>query len=156
MTKRNTGSILAALALSAVSMIWAGPVVSQAKSPVSAPAKAAKSKPSPVSGLGNPGAPGNLQGTSVPKAEAAQADNAAPALKPALADAFIVQNVMRVFLNRPASLFVFNSRGQQVFHLDSRLAMETVPLRGITTGFVYLTVRTAQGETTKKLVYTGK
>jgi hypothetical protein len=78
------------------------------------------------------------------------------ASRAALADAFISQNVLRVYLDRPAAVTVYNSRGQQVAHLDSRRAMEAVPLQGISTGFIYLTVRTAQGELTKKLVYTGK
>jgi hypothetical protein len=34
--------------------------------------------------------------------------------------------------------------------------VETVPLAGITTGFVYLTVRAGKTEATRKLVYTGK
>ena len=90
---------------------------------------------------------------AAPSAKASNASKASPA---APADAFISQNVLRVYLDRPAAVTVYNSRGQQVVHLDSRRAMEAVPLQGITTGFIYLTVRTAQGELTKKLVYTGK
>jgi hypothetical protein len=94
---------------------------------------------------------GNLQTATAPARESAP-----EAPKPILADAFIAQSVLRVYLNRPASISVYNSRGQQVFHLDSGLPVEAVPLQGVSTGFVYLTVRTAQGEMTKKLVFTGK
>lgn len=125
-------------------------VVSKAPA-VSAKASKPKALPAAGSPTGGLPAPGNFQGASAPGQEAVQ-----PAPKPVLADAFIAQSVLRVFLNRPAAIFVFNSRGQQVFHLDSRRPMEAMPLLGITTGFVYVTVRTAQGETTKKLVYTGK
>ncbi|HKP97083.1 MAG TPA: hypothetical protein VJ385_15140 [Fibrobacteria bacterium] len=150
-----------AISLWAASMAWAGsgiPAAAPAKPALSAPAKTLKPKaaPLPQGGAGgNPAAPGNLQGTvapsSAPKAEAARS-----APKPILAEAFIAQTVLRVYLDRPAAIFVYNSRGQQVFHLDSRRPMEAVPLQGLSTGFVYLTVRTAQGEVTKKLVYTGK
>ncbi|MDQ3002301.1 MAG: hypothetical protein M3Y08_13705 [Fibrobacterota bacterium] len=163
MKQRITGLTIGAFALAMVSTAWAGsgnpvpgaalPATAVSKAPFAAPAKASKPKnsPAPESRTGGLAAPGNLQGTSAPGTEAV---SVAP--KPILADAFIAQNVLRVFLNRPAAIFVFNSRGQQVFHLDSRRPLEAVPLQGISTGFVYLTVRTAQGEMTKKLVYTGK
>lgn len=139
MMQRFTGLTMGAFALGLVSLAYAGsgvpaPAAVASKAPLAAPAKASKPKTSPAPG--------------------AEAIPAAP--KPILADAFIAQNVLRVFLNRPAAISVFNSRGQQVFHLDSRRSLEAVPLQGISTGFVYLTVRTAQGEMTKKLVYTGK
>lgn len=63
---------------------------------------------------------------------------------------------MRIFLDRPATVTVYNARGQQVFHRESQSLTETVPLQGITTGFVYLTVRAGKAEATRKLVYTGK
>ena len=80
----------------------------------------------------------------------------APDPKPLLSDAFIAQSVLRVYLNHPASVSVYNSRGQQVFHLDTQKDAETIRLQGITTGFVYLVVRAGPVEMTKKLVYTGK
>lgn len=76
--------------------------------------------------------------------------------KSPLSDAFIAQGFLRVFLNHPASVTVYNIRGQQVFHRDSMGPVETVPLQGLTTGFVYLTVRAGKVEATRKLVYTGK
>jgi hypothetical protein len=96
------------------------------------------------------------QATEAPKAPGSGASNPSAASKAALADAYIAQNLLRVYLGQPAAVAVYNSQGQQVAHLDSRRAMEAIPLQGITTGFIYLTVRTAQGETAKKLVYTRK
>jgi|SRR4051812_29433512 len=86
--------------------------------------------------------PGNTQVTSEAKSP--------------LADAFIAQGSLHVFLDRPASVTVYNARGQQIFHRDSHAAVETVPLQGASTGFVYLTVRAEKTEATRKLVYTGK
>jgi hypothetical protein len=148
------------LSLCAASLTWGGsgssatagsPAALPGKAAISAPVKAAKSKPMQSASNGNLLASGSLQGTLAP-----QAAPAPSAPKPALADAFIAQTVLRVYLNRPAAIFVYNSRGQQVYHLDSQRAMEAVPLQGMSTGFVYLTVRTAQGEMTRKLVFTGK
>jgi len=92
------------------------------------------------------------------KKAASQADGAATqaAAKPILGEAFIAQNQLQVYLNRPAAIFVYNARGQQIFHSDSQASMESVPLLGVNSGFLYLTVRAGQTELTKKLVYTGK
>jgi hypothetical protein len=79
-----------------------------------------------------------------------------PEAKSPLSDAFIAQGSLHVFLERPASVTVYNARGQQIFHRDTHAAFETVPLQGATTGFVYLTVRAEKAEATRKLVYTGK
>jgi hypothetical protein len=102
--------------------------------------------PSPAQGAPAQNAPearpGNTQATSD--------------LKSPLSDAFIAQGTLRVFLDHPASVTVYNARGQQVYHRDSMGPVETVPLQGITTGFVYLTVRAGKTEATRKLVYTGK
>ena len=76
--------------------------------------------------------------------------------KSPLSDAFIAQGSLHVYLDRPASVTVYNARGQQIFHRDSHATVETVPLQGATTGFVYLTVRAEKSEATRKLVYTGK
>jgi hypothetical protein len=86
--------------------------------------------------------PGNTQVTSEAKSP--------------LSDAFIAQGILRVYLDHPAAVTVYNARGQQVFHRDSMSPVESVPLQGITTGFVYLTVRVGKTEATRKLVYTGK
>jgi len=118
-------------AASAMASGNAAPVIKQT---VIAPAKAVKAKSVVESG--------NTQVT--------------PETIPALGDAFIAQNELRIFLNRPAAISVFNARGQMVFHLDSHRAWESVPLSGVTTGFLYLTVREGQVESTKKFVYTGK
>ena len=164
MAKQLLNGSLGALALWAASMAWAGSgspdapqIAAPAKPALSVPAKAAKPKAAPLpqaaaDKTGPSAASGTLQGTLAPQPETVQA--AAP--KPILAEAFIAQSILRVYLNRPASIFVYNSRGQQVYHLDSQRPMEAVPLQGLSTGFVYLTVRTPQGEMTKKLVYTGK
>ncbi|MEO6094732.1 MAG: T9SS type A sorting domain-containing protein [Fibrobacteria bacterium] len=96
--------------------------------------------------MGNLVGSGTIQGTGIQAVDP----------KPVLAEAFIAGTVLRVYLNGPASVSVYNTRGQQVFRSESRRALETIPLLGVNTGFIYLTVRTAQGETTKKLVFTGK
>lgn len=99
------------------------------------------SEGAPAQGAPEP-KPGNTQVTSEAKSP--------------LSDAFIAQGTLRVFLDHPASVTVYNARGQQVYHRDSMGPVETVPLQGITTGFVYLTVRAGKTEATRKLVYTGK
>lgn len=76
--------------------------------------------------------------------------------KPPLADAFIAQGLLRVYLDRPATVTVFDLSGRQIFQRESQSLVETVPLQGITTGFVYLTVRAGKLEATRKLVYMGK
>src|SRR6478609_6022166 len=68
--------------------------------------------------------------------------------KSPLSDAFIAQGSLHVYLDRPASVTVYNARGQQIFHRDSHATVETVPLQGATTGFVYLTVRAEKSEAT--------
>lgn len=89
-------------------------------------------------------------------APAAQDSSPAAAPKPAFGDAFIAQGLLRVHLDRPAIITVYNARGQQVFKAESQRSLESVPLHGLTTGFIYLTVRSGTVEMTKKLVYTGK
>lgn len=174
MPKRGLGRVLSGMALWAGTLAWADAPV-QAPSPstvnplaianpqtpagksgsasASASSSASKEPKSPAlaSASASAASPGNTQGTLAPKAAPV-----AGAAKTALADAFIAQSVLRVYLDRPAAVSVYNSRGQLVFQVDSRRAMEAVPLQGISTGFIYLTVRTAQGELTKKLVNTGK
>jgi hypothetical protein len=160
------GCNLGAIAFCAASFAWSGPanpvapavsaastlVSTSALSPVPSPAKSpsvAKAKPKVAQAAPtqrNAQGSGTLQGTVEP--------SALP--KPVLADAFIAQTVLRVYLNRPASVSVYNSRGQQVFHAESQRTLESVPLTGITTGFFYLTVRSGHTETTRKLLYTGK
>jgi hypothetical protein len=76
--------------------------------------------------------------------------------KVTLGDGFISQNTLRIYLDAPVAISVFNTRGQLVYHLDSQQKMVLVPLQGIPTGFLYLTLRSGQNELTKKLVYTGK
>jgi hypothetical protein len=99
-----------------------------------------------------------VQGAPVQKAPEAKPGNTQVTSdsKSPLSDAFIAQGTLRVFLDHPASVTVYNARGQQVYHRDSMGPVETVPLAGITTGFVYLTVRAGKTEATRKLVYTGK
>jgi hypothetical protein len=144
-------------------MLWAGSsvaVIAPAKTPVSTPAapvKTTKAKPVSTQASASEGAFASQAAQGGPAITAEPASEAVPVTpKPILADAFIAQTVLRVYLNRPAAISVFNARGQQIFHLDSQRPMEAVPLLGISTGFIYLTVRTAQGEMTKKLVFTGK
>lgn len=165
MVNRNILGCMASLVLWTGSFCGAeGPIDLSAPSTGMAvqPAQPAEAEPGaqPAPALPSASADRDLNVTPSREGQAAtpsaKAAAAAKASKAALADAFIAQSVLRVYLDRPASITVFNSRGQQVAHLDSRRAMEAVPLQGITTGFIYLTVRTAQGELTKKLVYTGK
>ena len=120
--------------------------------------KAAKVKPGstalPVSiGEGKPV-------VAAPVAPAAPVGKAVPAspekTKPALDEGVILQNILRIRLDRPVSISVLNVRGQLVFHLDSQRRMESVPLTGMPTGFLYLTLRSGPDEITQKLLYTGK
>lgn len=76
--------------------------------------------------------------------------------KISLGDAFISQNTLRIYLERPTQIFVYDARGQIVFHVDSHRAMETLPLYGMSAGFLYLTLRSGPLELTKKILYTGK
>jgi hypothetical protein len=176
MEKRGIIGCMAGLALWTASLVWAdapNPVPAPSNGMVMAmqPSPPAQAEPKAPSGPAIQSASGssNIKVTLGPERKAAvpaikipaaapsaKASSASKTSKAALADAFIAQNVLRIYLDRPAAVTVYNSRGQQVAHLDSRRAMETVPLQGITTGFIYLTVRTGQGELTKKLVYTGK
>lgn len=68
----------------------------------------------------------------------------------------IVQNDLFVRLSRPASISLFNARGELLFHLDSFRNSESFPLAGVNAGFLYLTLRAGSVEQTQKLVYTGK
>lgn len=113
-------------------------------SPVLVSAKsAAKAKPLPASQTNSPVSPANSPiAKEVPKV--------------ILGDAFITQNTLRIYLDVAASISVFNTRGQLVYHLDSEKKLVLVPLQGIPTGFLYLTLRSGQNELTKKLVYSGK
>jgi hypothetical protein len=124
-------------------MANANPFTRWAALPLLAAALACADTGSPAPAKSVPEAkPGNTQVTSDARA--------------LLTDAFIAQGSLHVFLERPAAVTVYNARGQQVFHRDSHAAVETVPLQGVTTGFVYLTVRAEKAEATRKLVYTGK
>lgn len=151
---------LGALYLGAAAFSWAtsensAPVPStQAKPSLSAPTSAA-SAPTGNGKVGVQGAVPSAEGKSAPQVNSKGTPSPAAA-KPILGEAFIAQDVLRIFLNRPASISLYNARGQQVFHLDSRSPVEFVPLFGMNTGFLYLTVRSGQSELTKKLVYTGK
>jgi len=124
-------------------MANANPFTRWAALPLLAAALACADTGSPAPAKPSPEAkPGNTQVTSEAKSP--------------LTDAFIAQGSLHVFLERPASVTVYNARGQQIFHRDSHATVETVPLQGATTGFVYLTVRAEKAEATRKLVYTGK
>jgi hypothetical protein len=90
-----------------------------------------------------------------PKSSEPKAAPAAEA-KPLLGDGFIVQNAVRVYLGRPATVILHNARGQQLFHIETSRPMETIPLQGADAGFLYLTLRAGAVELTKKLVYSGK
>jgi hypothetical protein len=73
-----------------------------------------------------------------------------------LGEASIIQNNLFVRLVRPASISLFNARGELLFHMDSMRSFETLPLAGINAGFLYLILRAGSVEMTTKLVYTGK
>ncbi len=113
-------------------------------SPVLVSAKsAAKAKPLPASQANTPTSQANPPiAKEVPKVS--------------LGDAFITQNTLRIYLDVPVSILVFNTRGQLVYHLDSEKKLVLIPLQDIPTGFLYLTLRSGQNELTKKLVYSGK
>jgi hypothetical protein len=73
-----------------------------------------------------------------------------------LGEAFITQNTLQVYLDRPVSVSLYNARGQLLYHFDSFRPLETLPLKGVNAGFLYITLRAGLLETTQKLVYTGK
>lgn len=80
----------------------------------------------------------------------------AAAVAESLGEAFIAQSSLRIYLSRPASISLHDARGQTLFQLESNRPAEVLPLAGLPTGFLYLTLRSGQIELTKKLVYTGK
>lgn len=155
MSKRGIKGSLAGLFLWAGSSAWADAAI---PAPASSHDPAVVTTPAPDS-QADSAAPfppsAKPPAAKAPKANGAGSAAAIPS-KTVLADAYIAQNMLRVYLDRPSAVTVYNSSGRQVAHVDSRRALETFPLQGITTGFIYLTVRTAQGELTRKLVYTGK
>ena len=73
-----------------------------------------------------------------------------------LGEAFIAQSSLRIYLSRPAIISLHDARGQTLFQLETSRPTEVLPLAGLPTGFLYLTLRSGQVELTKKLVYTGK
>lgn len=105
-----------------------------------------------ASGVSAAGGAAQSKGKSQAEPKAAPASEA----RPLLGDGFIVQNSVRVYLGRPATVTLHNARGQQLFHLESSRPMETIPLQGVDAGFLYLTLRAGTIELTKKLVYSGK
>jgi hypothetical protein len=134
------------LVLSGALVIWA----------VSAPvAKPIKAKAGNTAVTAAPALP-SASGASVAPAAPTEKEASKEKAKPALGDAFIAQNTLRIYLDKPASISVFNARGQLVFRQDSQRQMEALPLQGMPTGFLYLTLRAGQTELTKKLLYTGK
>lgn len=151
MVKPTMRITLGALAFWAASLCWAASdnsvSVAGVPNPLGDPALSVPSESGPAKA-----APAADEAVSQGKPQSA----VAPDVKPLLGEAFIVQNHLQVYLNRPAAIYVYNARGQQVFHTDSHSALESVPLLGMSTGFLYLTVRSGQTELTKKLVYTGK
>ena len=114
-----------------------------------------------VLGAGQAFSEGQVQ-TSAPSAKEAKAkpSEKKPAARPRvhepLGEGRISQDVLAISLRRPASIALHNARGQLVFHLDSFRAVEILPLKGLSTGFLYLTLRAGKVEFTQKLVYTGK
>jgi hypothetical protein len=76
--------------------------------------------------------------------------------QPVLGEAFVAQNVLFVRLNHPASITLFNARGELLLHTDSARNSEAFPLAGVNAGFLYVTLRSGNVELTQKLVYTGK
>ena len=132
--------------LLAAALAWPGSTVPANPAPLT-PAKS-KTITVPEAKAAPADAPASEQGNP-------QATQPAPA-KPLLAEAFIAQSLLRIYLNHPAAITVYNSRGQQIIRMDSQRPLETVPLQGLTTGFVYVVVRAGPVEMSKKLVYTGK
>ena len=91
-----------------------------------------------------------------PEAKPVEKAKSAKSPRASLGDAFIAQNAVRVYLGRPMTISLHNARGQLLYHLESSRPMEVLPLNGVNTGFLYVTLRAGQLELTKKLVYSGK
>ncbi len=89
------------------------------------------------------GAPGSLPASKVEKSAA-------------LGEAIILQNTLRISLNQPTSISLYNSRGQLVFQKDTQAQIEDIPLQGMLSGFLYLTLRSGSLEVSRKFLYTGK
>lgn len=157
MAKPTMKITMAALFVWGASICWAAQDKSAAEipaHPAGEPALATPFETGPSQDA--PAADGTDAQVKAPNASSPDAGASPAEAKSLLGEAFIVQNHLQVYLDRPASISVYNARGQQIFHVESRASMESVPLMGVNTGFLYLTVRAGQTELTKKLVYTGK
>ena len=92
--------------------------------------------------------------TEAPAVKTPKAKVKAP--KEKLGEAHITLDAMEIRLKRPATISLHNAKGELLFQLDSFRETETLPLRGVDSGFLYLTLRAGKVEFTQKLVYTGK
>jgi hypothetical protein len=73
-----------------------------------------------------------------------------------LGEAVLANQVLRVVLRTPATLSLFNSRGQLLYSAQGRKGLEIIPLKSIDFGFLYLTLRQGQVEQTFRLLHDGK
>ncbi|HLP42699.1 MAG TPA: hypothetical protein VK465_14410 [Fibrobacteria bacterium] len=157
MVKQGIASVssMSALLLLAgvVSAFDSAPAAASGKSPVTEARPSVSAPAFPPADAGPPAGP--VQGADRQAPDRSFAGSARED-RESLGDAVITQNFLRVFLNRPAAVTVHNVQGRQIFQLESSRPMESLPLAGVPTGFLYLTLRAGSLELTKKLVYSGK
>ncbi len=70
-------------------------------------------------------------------------------------EASVMQNAVRVYSSRPATLSLYNASGQLLYRGDQQKPIQMISLQGVNPGFLYLSVRDGQMETVRKLVFTG-
>ncbi len=79
-----------------------------------------------------------------------------PKIANPIGEVSISQSFIRIYLQKPANITLYNARGQIIYHMESQRQIEILPLQGLQPGFIYLSLRVGKEEFTKKLVYTGK
>jgi len=73
-----------------------------------------------------------------------------------LGQAMVVNQVLRVVLNAPAQILLFNSRGQSLYQAEAGKGQELIPLKSIDFGFLFVTLRQGKHEQSFRLLHDGK
>jgi hypothetical protein len=73
-----------------------------------------------------------------------------------LGEAAISNQVLRIVLSSSAHISLFNARGQLLYQMDGQRGVESLPLKSIDFGFLYLTLRHGQVEQSFRLLHNGK
>ena len=75
---------------------------------------------------------------------------------PVLAEATIQNQTLHIGLRQGGMVLLYNSRGQLIYRMEAHRGLESIPLKGIDFGFLFLTVRQGKLETTLRLLHNGK